>query len=318
MTASSPVLCIGECLIDLIALDGTSLVDASALAIREGGAPANVAVGLVRLGVPSAFCGVIGDDPFGARLRRVLDDNGVDTDHLHVSDRDETSVAYAWRDDRGDGHFNLLRRADCRLSATFTKAAVRELRPAALVVGSVSTATANSKLAVMAAIRKAQELAIPVTVDLNIRISQWASVERLRRVLPGLLRGASLVKLSIDDAIAAWDVADPLAIRELTSAWFRGPLVITDGARGVFVFQQDADDDEQFPVFPVNAVEPTGAGDAFFAAMLARLIDSGWGRLTADDIRFAMAAGAITTTQPGALAALPTRDAVGQFLAGTK
>jgi len=312
---ASPVLSIGECLIDLIALDGTSLVDATALAIREGGAPANVSVGLARLGVPSAFCGVIGDDPFGARLRRVLHENGVDVSHLHVSDKDETSVAYAWRDSRGDGHFRLLRQADCRLSATFTKAAVRELRPAAIVVGSVSTATANSRLGVKAAIRSARELDVPVAVDLNIRLSQWKSVDRLRRVLPGLLRDASLVKLSIDDAVAAWDVADPVEIRKHVGAWFRGPLVITDGARGVFVFQDVADECEHFPVFAVDAVEPTGAGDAFFSALISRVLASGWRRLAAEDIRFAMAAGAITTTQPGALAALPTREAVERFLA---
>jgi sugar/nucleoside kinase (ribokinase family) len=255
---------------------------------------------------------VIGDDPFGARLRRVLDDNGVNTDHLQVSAKDETSVAYAWRDDRGDGHFRLVRRADCRLSPAQTRTAVAALHPVAVVVGSVSTATANSKLAVMAAIGTAQE--VPVAVDLNIRISQWKTVDRLRRVLPGLLRGASLVKLSIDDAVAAWDLDDPQAIRQHVSKWFRGPMVITDGSRGVHVFQRDADNSEPFPVFAVNAVEPTGAGDAFFAALLSRMIASGWEVLKAEDIRFAMAAGAVTTTHHGALAALPSRESVERFL----
>jgi fructokinase len=309
------VLCIGECLIDLIALDGGSLTEATALAIREGGAPANVAVGLARMGTAAAFCGVVGNDPFGERLRGIFAANKVNIDHLHTSDKDETSVAYAWRDDRGDGHFRLLRQADCRLSSKFTTAAVKALEPAAIVVGSVSTATATSKLGVMAAIRTARQQGIPVIVDLNIRISQWKSVERLRRVLPGLLRHATLIKLSVDDARAAWEIDDPSAIRAHIGQWNRGQMVITDGARGVYVFHPEQDEFAQFPVFPVDAIEPTGAGDAFLAGLITRLIGSGWEPVTAEDVRFAMAAGAITTTKAGALAALPTRNEVEAFLA---
>jgi fructokinase len=314
MTQTRPVLAIGECLIDLIAVDGQGLTDATTLAIREGGAPMNVAVGLARMGTPSAFCGVVGNDPFGQRLRQTLAANGVDISHLHTSDRDETSVAYAWRDVRGDGHFRLLRQADCRLSATFTTGAVKALHPSAIVIGSVSTATSTSKLGVMAAIRSAKASGSPIVVDLNIRISQWKSVERLRLVLPGLLRQATLIKLSVDDAREAWGLTDPDAIRRQISEWNDARMVITDGSRGAVVFQAESDDAIRYPVFPVEAVEPTGAGDAFLAGLITRQIDSGWSPITVDDIRFAMAAGAIATTKPGALTALPTRNEIEAFL----
>jgi fructokinase len=315
MTPARPVLAIGECLIDLIAVDGGSLTDATTLAIREGGAPMNVAVGLARMGTPAAFCGVVGNDPFGQRLRQTLIANGVDSTHLHTTDRAETSVAYAWRDDRGDGHFRLLRQADCRLSATFTTGAISALQPAAIVVGSVSTATATSKLGVMAAIRTAKAAATPIVVDLNIRISQWKSVERLRLVLPGLLRQATLIKLSVDDAREAWGLTDPDAIRRQIGAWNDARMVITDGSRGVVVYQAGDDEAVRYPVFPVKAVEPTGAGDAFLAGLITRQIASEWAPITAGDIRFAMAAGAIATTKPGALTALPTRTEIEAFLA---
>ena len=71
-----------------------------------------------------------------------------------------------------------------------------------------------------------------------------------------------------------------------------------------------------FPVFDVNAVDPTGAGDAFTGALVARLVASGWAAPTGDDIRFAMAAGALATTQQGALPALPSRAELELFLAG--
>lgn len=318
MRRDGPVLTLGESLIDLIATDGTSLTDATVLAIREGGAPMNVAIGLARMGTPSAFCGVVGDDPFGDRLRNVLISNNVDVSHLHISETDETSIAYAWRDDRGDGHFRLLRQADCRLSASLTTAAVVDLQPAAIVVGSVSTATATSKLGVLAAIRAARKLGIQVVVDLNIRVSQWTSLERLQLVLPGLLKHASLIKLSVDDARQAWDLAEPDAIRTKIATWNHAPIVLTDGARGVVVYRSTEDAGTRYPVFPVEAVEPTGSGDAFLSGLITRLTSSNWGPLTEADIRFAMAAGAITTTKPGALTALPTHDEIERFLAAKR
>ena len=74
------VVCLGELLIDFVpTVTGTSLIDAPAFKKAPGGAPANVAVGLARLGVASAFMGKVGDDPFGHFLAQTLADGGVDT-----------------------------------------------------------------------------------------------------------------------------------------------------------------------------------------------------------------------------------------------
>jgi sugar/nucleoside kinase (ribokinase family) len=61
-------------------------------------------------------------------------------------------------------------------------------------------------------------------------------------------------------------------------------------------------------------VEPTGAGDAFTAGMISRMIARNWLGADADDLRFAMACGALATTMPGAMDGLPTRDQVTEFL----
>jgi sugar/nucleoside kinase (ribokinase family) len=80
-----PVVCAGEILIDLIAPAGETLETATEFAIREGGAPMNAAVALARLGVPVRFCGVTGADGFGARLRALLEQEGVDTTALRAA-----------------------------------------------------------------------------------------------------------------------------------------------------------------------------------------------------------------------------------------
>jgi sugar/nucleoside kinase (ribokinase family) len=65
----------------------------------------------------------------------------------------------------------------------------------------------------------------------------------------------------------------------------------------------------------VEAAEPTGAGDAFTAALVARLVARGWRDPDEDDLRYAAAAGALATTHPGALDGLPTAAELGAFLA---
>ena len=100
------MLSVGEILIDFIVSDGAGTLDrAETFIARSGGAPANVAVALARLGLLSAFCGVVGDDPFGSRLGVQLSAEGVDTSRLRLSAEVATTLAFAWKDERGDGHF---------------------------------------------------------------------------------------------------------------------------------------------------------------------------------------------------------------------
>ena len=184
------MLCIGEVLIDLIASDeATTLEDAGTFVARPGGAPANVAVALARLGVASAFCGVVGDDPFGNRLRHTLEHNDVDTSRLRTTTDADTTIAFAWKDEQGDGHFRLLRMADRELNVDDVGRAHIE-STTAIVVGSVSMAEEPSRLAINRALEIAKAAGVPVCVDVNIRPTIWSSSRRgTRSCLSSDLRG---------------------------------------------------------------------------------------------------------------------------------
>jgi fructokinase len=311
--ANGPVLCIGECLIDLITEGGGDLLSADRFAIREGGAPMNVAVALARLGVPSGFCGVVGADPFGERIRTLLDGEGVDIATLRMTSEADTSLALAWRDPRGDGAFRILRMADRLLTPEDVEQAGIP-SATAIVVGSVALAASPSRQAVERALAISAEYQVPVVVDVNVRPSLWTDRAALRAACEPLFAAATVVKMSLDDARELWgtatheDVIDALRNRPSRLN------VITDGERGVAVHDRATATVRRVPVFPVRAVDPTGAGDAFTAALISRLIAKGWQSPDQDDLTFAIAAGAITTTQPGALAALPTREAIEAFL----
>jgi fructokinase len=315
----NPVLCIGELLIDLIASDGsTSLENAGAFVARPGGAPANVAVALARLGVPSAFCGVVGNDPFGKRLRGILDSNNVDTWRLRLSDEEDTTIAFAWKNERGDGEFHLLRLADRLVNIDDIDDSAIE-STVAIVIGSVALAADPSRVAIEHAVEIATERDVPICVDVNIRPSMWFSAESARIFLGPLIKSATLLKLSVDDARFLFETGDDFdSIFAELNALARPFTVLTDGARGAWFAKRTAEGPwfEHVSAFQVEAVEPTGAGDAFTAAIISRLIANNWSSLDEDDVRFASAAGALTTTRPGAIDSLPTLAEVSAFMEG--
>lgn len=304
----------GEILIDLIAPPGESLATAKTFAIREGGAPMNAAVGLARLGVPVRFCGVVGDDLFGARLRALLEREGVACSALRATGEAPTSLAYAWRDERGDGQFQLLRLADRLLNQEdVARAGIDDA--GALLVGSVSLAAMPSREAVIGAVSLATERGISVIVDVNVRPTLWSSRAELLEACEPVLTSAVLLKLSLDDARCLWGAetsTDAIRHADQYDPWL---VAVTDGVRGLIVKHRDVDEIREYPVVAVEAVDPTGAGDAFTAALVSRLARSGWTPPTDEDILFAMAAGALATTRQGALTALPRLDDLERFLA---
>ena len=302
-----PVVSIGECLVDLIAPKGSNLIDGDALSIREGGAPANVAVGLARLDVPVQLRTVLGDDPFGERLLQRLKAEAIDTSRVRIASDTPTTIALAWADEHGDGHFRLHRHADRLLSPDEMDMDDVE----AVVFGSVAMCASPSADAVLTAIRTAGDKSIPLVFDVNIRPG-LKPMDELRMLVMAGISASTVVKMSVDDARHLWganslsEAAD--AVEKIDPPF----TVITDGARGALL--RVGDKRIQQDVFPIDAMEPTGAGDAFTAAFISRMIVRKWEMADASDLRFAMASGALATTKPGAMDGLPTYDQVMEFL----
>jgi fructokinase len=305
-----PVIAIGEVLIDLIAPAGVELVDATDLQIREGGAPANVAVALARLSLPSQLRAVVGDDPFGERLTAKLAREGVDVSRIRVAPHEPTTIALAWSDGRGDGHFRLHRNADRLLSPEDVS---REslVGAEAIVVGSVAMCAEPSRSAVLTALRHATEASVPVVADLNIRPGQ-VPMDELRMSATALIAAATVVKLSVDDARHLWGATSVVEAAAALDRFDPSIAVITDGARGAAL--RTSEGLIAMNAFRVEAIEPTGAGDAFTAAFTLRMIGRGWAGADESDLRYAMAAGALATIHPGAMEGLPTHDEIGSFL----
>lgn len=312
------VICLGELLIDFAPTQtGVDLQSVPGFDRLAGGAPANVVVGLKRFGVDSAFMGKIGDDAFGHFLAATLEQEGVGTEWLHFSSEAQTALAFIALDADGEREFMFYCHPSADMLFEPGEVDADAIREAKLVhFGSLSLRPAPVREATLHALRIAHESTCLVSYDPNLRLSLWAD-ERAAR--DGMLQGLShahIVKISEDELEFLTGSRNfEASIDSLRHDELR-LLVITRGDRGCYFWTPDADGEVE--TFEVETVDTTGAGDGFVAGLLqgiakdpASLDDS---RKLGELCRFANAVGALTTTAPGAIPALPTLRQVQQFL----
>jgi fructokinase len=305
---------LGELLIDFVSTEsGVSLIEAPAFEKAAGGAPANVAVGLARLGVRSGFIGKVGEDDFGRFLAQTLENNGVDTSGLRFSNEARTMLAFVSLRTDGERDFMFYRHPSADMLLRPEEIDLDYVGSARLLhYGSISLISEPSRSATLAAVKGAQERGVMISYDPNLRLNLWPSTEAARK---GMLEGwrfAQIAKVSRDELTFLSDQNDlEAAAKALWHERLR-LLVVTEGAHGCWY--ATSQDKGHVPGHCVRAVDTTGAGDGFVAGFLAGLLENESAWTSTSDLekvlRFANAVGALTTTQRGAIPALPTRDQV--------
>jgi fructokinase len=265
-----------------------------------GGAPANVAVGIARLGGQSAFIGRVGDDPFGRFMAKTLADEKVDVKSLRLDPAHRTSTVVVDLDDHGERSFTFMVRpsADLFLETadlpTFSPGEWLHVCSIALSAEPSRSATFEA----MAAIRKAGGY---VSFDPNIRPDLWPDENALRRCLEQALQSADVVKLSVEElAFLTGDVPVSVGLDTLMARCPARLVLVTQGKEGVIAWHDGTV--KHYPATPVQCVDTTGAGDAFVAGLLYGLAA---GQDLTPVIALAQRCGALATTAKGAMTALP-------------
>jgi fructokinase len=301
------------------------LAEVSAFRPKPGGAPANVAVAIRRLGKTSAFIGKVGDDAFGHHLAAVLAQEDVDVSGMRYDPEARTGMAFIAMPDENNYDILFYRNpgADMRLRAD--ELDERLLRTAkAFHFGSISLIQEPSRGATLRALEIARQAGALISFDVNYRPDLWSRDEARARVLDALPLTDLLKINEVETAILGGaDAAGSTArLAQVTRSLLdMGPAlcVVTLGPGGSFF--QVAEGGEHVPAFRVDTVDATGCGDAFIAALLCQLIASdGWrDQLTVprmrEILRYANAAGALTSLTQGVIPALPMGAQVKQFLA---
>lgn len=321
------ILCLGELLIDFCSMQtDATLAEAASFARSPGGAPANVAVAAARLGCKSGFIGAVGDDPFGEYLQGVLAAERVDISHLVRLAGARTPLAFAAVRSDGAGDFFFVH--DQAGLAPLRSEHIDETSLAAasaLHFGSISRILPEARAATDKARDIARRHGLLVSYDPNYRPRLWPDAAQARqRILEGFT-GCQVAKISDQEWPFLFGQADFAA--GAASLQERGvELVIrSEGAAGASFATRKVRGHEK--AFAVRSVEFTGAGDAFVACTIVELLRARRDGLAVADldelrlraiIRRANAVGALTTTQAGAIPALPTQAKVDAFLSKDK
>ncbi|HEV8309160.1 MAG TPA: PfkB family carbohydrate kinase [Methylomirabilota bacterium] len=322
MTGLPEVVCLGEALIDLVSLrTGIGLDGAPGFRKAAGGAPANVAVGAARLGRRAAFLGSVGDEPLGRFLTEQLARYGVDVGTVvRLTDR-QTALAFVSLRADGDRDFLFHGTRPAHLGLRLTSAMRERIRHARVFhFGSISLIADPSRRATLTALREARAAGVFCSYDPNLRRDLWPDARTARRRLREVVDATDCVKVNAEELRFMTGETDlDRGLRALTRM---GPslVVATLGPAGCAYAGRAGEG--QVPGFPAKAIDTTGAGDAFVAAMLVGLLEDSDGRpLAVPDrsaleaiLAFANATAALSTERRGGIPSLPGRRRVSAFL----
>ena len=316
-------LCLGELLIDFVSTTvDVTLAEAPGFAKAAGGATANVAVGLAKLGVDSGFIGKIGDESFGDFLRETLEQSSVDTTYLISEAGSRTTLAFVTtRSDgakdilfyRNPGADTLLRPDE--IDGTYVQAAE------VFHYGSCSLSHRPCRDATVKAIQYAKDGGAFISYDPNLRLMMWDAPEEAKHWIWEVMPYANVVKAADEE----WEfITDTSELDEGSERILEAGVelvIVTLGEHGCYY--NNGSHQGYVDGFRVEVVDPLGAGDGFVAAMLTQIMGSagGVGELPGLDnnqlqemMRYANAAGALTTQKIGVIPALPTTSEIEAFL----
>lgn len=280
-----------------------------------GGAPANVAVGVSRLGVEAGFIGRVGNDPLGKFMREVLQAENVSVENMILDDNHRTSTVLVGLDN-GERSFTFMVNpsADQFLEIgdlpEFSKGDFLHCCSIALI-------NEPSRSTTIEAICRVKQAGGYVSFDPNLRESLWNSVDEMKSIVNSVVSMADILKFSEEELTLLTDTATlEEATKAITAQYPEKLIIITLGKDGaIYHFNGKS---QIVAGKALKPVDTTGAGDAFVSGLLAGLANTlDWKDETAlvEVIRKANASGALATTAKGAMSALPNKAELEAFLA---
>ncbi len=322
------VVCIGEALIDRIR-------NKSIQGFKDflGGAPANVACALRKLKIDSIFVGSLGSDDFGKKFIKQFNELGVNCDLLQLDNDSSTRIVNVDRDQVGDRFFSGFEATSHSLFAdeVLSKKLIENKLPSLekllletkyLVTGTILLSSPMSAETIFFILEKAKKFQVKIIIDLNWREVFWdyssysSEISKKVRIdlIKKFLNHAHVLKLAKEEATLFFDHDNPMLISQQLLE--KPDVIITDGKNPIEWFINGFKGTTETPNSQ-KIVDTTGAGDAFLAGLISKLISSGYpsNELEIQDcINFASACGLLTCLGEGAIEQQPDHEKVNKLL----
>jgi len=322
------VVCIGEALIDRIKNKSNQ-----GFTDFLGGAPANVACALSKLKIDSIFIGSLGSDDNGKKFITKFNELEINLDFLQLDNDSSTRVVNVDRDEYGDRFFSGFEEsshsffADEVLSKKLIEKEILNLEESLLetkylVTGTILLSSPISAETIFFILEYAKKYEVKIVIDLNWREVFWdyssfsSEISKAGRVnlIKNFLNHANVLKLAKEEATLFFEDENPLLISQQLSN--RPDVIITDGEHPVSWYINGLQGITETPTSQ-KIVDTTGAGDAFLAGLISKLISSGYPsneQEIEDCIKFAGVCGLLTCLGEGAIEQQPYYEKVNKFL----
>jgi fructokinase len=310
------VFCIGELLIDMVCVDNKGLNDGEKFEKKAGGAPANVAASTSKLGGNAYFLGQVGNDFFGKHLIELLTGLNINTEM--TVEKGSTTIALVGIDEKGERNFDFLRGSDGEYS--FENIDLSKINKLDIIHFGSATGFLDGELkkTYFKLLEYAKANDIYVSFDPNYRDALIApnKLNQFTNDCIKFLKACDFTKLSDEELYLITkekDITD--GVNKLHELGVH-VVTITLGAKGTYLSVDGKN--EIVPSMKIKQVDSTGAGDAFVGAVLKQLSEienkrnisfEEWKNI----ISFANKVGAITCTNYGAIASLPTLEDISEI-----
>lgn len=265
------ILCIGEALIDMICTDtGLPLTKGEHFLKKPGGAPTNVAAAIAALGGDVMLAAKVGDDPFGVQLIDVMKDFGVSTKWMLKDKKFFTTFAFVSLMQDGERDFVFNRGADGQLSQKDIEDI--DIEEFSIIHFGSATAFLDGPLqqAYKTLIQKAIDKNIFISFDPNYRHLLFKNnTETFIEQSWEFIKQCNFFKVSDEEAMLITGSSSVAYAAKIFEEKTRATFAITLGKEGTMLVHQTKS--EIITTIPVNAIDSTGAGDAFVGAVLYQL-----------------------------------------------
>lgn len=301
------VICPGEALIDFVSMDiGKTLKATDGFIKKAGGAPANIAAAISKLGAEAYFCGTVGDDAFGGFLEDTLNNNNINTELLFKI-KNNTTFAFVSLMENGERDFEFARDADECLTFDMISDRLEEFdlyhfgSATAFMGGNLKDtyfklkeyAKSNNKI---------------ISFDANYRESLFGNnKEEFIKCCKEFIVDSNIVKLSEEEAKLISGIEDIKEASQYIVNLGCENLMVTLGKEGTLLSNREKQ--ILIKTKEVKMKDATGAGDAFIGAVIAQILNEP-GKSMEKIVEMANLVGGITTTKLGALESIPTWDEV--------
>ena len=304
------VVAMGELLIDFtcVSKDGEGY---PTMAAHPGGAPANFLAALAKFGTSAALLGKVGNDAFGKLLVGTLEQAGIGTSGIIMTDDVFTTLAFVTLDETGNREFSFSRKPGADTCLRYDELNMELIDNAKVFhFGTLSLTDEPARTTTYKAVEYAKSAGKLITYDPNLRKPLWKDLETAKEQLIWGLGQADVVKISDEEVEFLFGLGVEEGAQYILDKFGVKLVFVTCGADGCF-FKNAVAEGKVPSLKNINVIDTCGAGDIFGGSAVWKVLQTGKAPETLNEeelrdvVTFACTSAGISTTRSGGISSVP-------------